>query len=210
MKSRFLTVLACLLLLTIGMMAAPKLGITRQQAEAIGPEEYNTLLQRFNIGDSTLTLEEVAKVYFGSPRQKGYTEFTDMGRINGLRAERRYGEVLPLALKALETDPINLTLLFRTYASAVNAPEHKFDNIARTAQTRLLQICDLIFASGDGVNEQTPFEVNSKADIEQFLTNYVQVERIDGISQMGPLTVALVKLPGRDEPAYLFFRATAK
>lgn len=206
MKTKLTVLILLFLIESFSLSAASKLSITRQEAEATEPVEYAALLQRFNQGDTTLTLDEVAKVYFAAPKQSAYQAQTDMSRINSLRAERRYGELLPLALRGLEKDPVNLTLLFRAYASAVNAPEHKFDNIAKSTQIRLNQICDMIFASGDGVNEQTPFEVLTTPDIEQFLSNYVQVERIDGLSKMGPLTVALVKLPGRDEPAYLFFR----
>lgn len=166
------------------------------------PESYASLLDRFNTGDSTLTADEVAMVYFGAPAAGKTVPEADYSRINALRSERRYSEMMPLCAEALKSDPVSLTLLFRTFAGAYN------NNDAATqasASTRVNQLCDAIFASGTGVTETDPFRVVAKADIEQFLNNYLRVDRILGMSAMGALTVAQVQLPGREEPAYLYF-----
>ena len=74
------------------------------------------------------------------------------------------------------------------------------------ASERVNQLCDAIFRSGKGVDTSDPFEVVIDSDIEQFLINYLQVEQILDSAMLGPLTVVKVKLPGRDDPAYLYFR----
>lgn len=168
------------------------------------PEAYSTLLKRFNSGDESLTPEEVATVYYGSATLAPQPS-RDYTAINSLRASRRFGEMKPLCIKALDSDPVSLTLLFRLFAAAYNAPEGRDEATVASAGTRINQLCDAIFASGTGVTETEPFHVVSEGDIEQFLLNYVRVDSILGMARQGQLSVAHVKLPGRDEPAYLYF-----
>lgn len=179
---------------------------------AVDYQSHNTpqrtvLVERFNAGDSTLTPGEVADVYYGAVFTDGFTPAgRDYAQINTLRRDRRYGEMKPLCVEALKADPTSLTLLFRTFAAAFNAPGGRDGALMESARTRINQICDAIFASGTGTTEDSPFEVACRADIEQFLTNFLQVDEILGMAEMGPLTVANVRLPGREEPAYLYFR----
>lgn len=166
------------------------------------PAEYQSLLRRFESGDQSLTPEQVAFVYYGAPAGGAAPSKADLGKINDLRSQRRYAEMLPLCQEALKTHPVELTLLFRAFAAGANTGNPA---VQSNAQVRVNQLCDAIFASGKGVTEVEPFIVVSEADVEQFLNNYIQVDRILGIARQGKLIVSQVELPGRQEPAYLYF-----
>lgn len=171
----------------------------------VSPEVLAGLNDRFVSGDTTLTTAEVATVYYSTVFAPGYSPRRDYADINALRAERRYAEMLPLCEEALKTDPTSLTLLFRTFAGAYNTSLPDKSALLQNTQTRINQICDAIFASGKGVIEESPFEVVAAGDIEQFLTNYLQVDATEGYSARGPLTVAKVRLSGHPEPVFLYF-----
>lgn len=180
----------------------------RQMIDA-DPKAYSNLVERFATGDTTLTPDEVATVYYGSATLSDQPS-RDYTAINSLRTSRRFGEMMPLCTEALKSDPVSLTLLFRLFAAAYNAPSGRDEATVASAGTRINQICDAIFASGTGVTESDPFHVVSESDIEQFLLNYVRVDSITGMAQQGPLTVAQVQLPGREETAYLYFLPSHK
>lgn len=177
-----------------------------QSLRATDPAVVASLSERFVSGDTTLTVDEVSTVYYSTVFAPGYSPARDYSEINRLRADRRYAEMLPLCEEALKSDPVSLTLLFRTFAAAFNYPDGRKTELLENSRTRVNQICDAIFASGKGVIEDSPFEVVANADIEQFLTNYLQVESILGTAQQGDLTVAQVRLPGQSEPIFLYFR----
>ncbi|MBD5185932.1 MAG: DUF4919 domain-containing protein [Bacteroidales bacterium] len=170
------------------------------------PAAYTALLNRFNAPDSTLTAEEVATVYYGAPAA-GMAPAADYSEINNLRLQRRFADMLALSTEALKADPVSLTLLFRTFAGAYNSNDAA---TVESARVRINQLCDAIFASGSGVTEAEPFCVVSEADVEPFLVNYLYVDHIIGMAHQGPLVVAQVQLPGREEPAYLYFLPTSR
>lgn len=171
---------------------------------AMNTPERSALVERFVAGDTTLTPDQIDIVYYGAVFAPGYAALPrSYDTINALRAERRFDEMMPLCRKALADDPTNLTLLFRAFAGAYNTGDTAMKD---NASERVNQLCDAIFRSGKGVDTSDPFEVVIDSDIEQFLINYLQVEQILDSAMLGPLTVAKVKLPGRDEPAYLYFR----
>lgn len=177
-----------------------------QALRSTDPATLATLNERFVSGDTTLTVDEVATVYYTTVFAPGYSSRRDYSAINAMRADRRYAEMLPLCEEALKSDPVSLTLLFRTFAAAFNHPDGRKTDLLENARTRVNQVCDAIFASGKGVIEDSPFEVVAEADIEQFLTNYLQVDAILGTANQGELTVTRVRLPGQSEPIFLYFR----
>lgn len=198
---RFLTFLAAVLVPAMWLGA-----VNYDDLRKVSPERLNSLNERFVAGDTTLTPDEVATVYYSTVFAPGYSSKRDYKEINALRAERRYSEMMPLCEEALKSDPTSLTLLFRTFAGAYNAPGGRDSKRLENARTRINQICDAIFASGKGVVEESPFEVVAGGDIEQFLTNYLQVDAIEGYAARGPLTAAKVRLSGHPDPVFLFFR----
>ena len=159
---------------------------------AMNTPERSALVERFVAGDTTLTPDQIDIVYYGAVFAPGYAALPrSYDTINALRAERRFDEMMPLCRKALADDPTNLTLLFRAFAGAYNTGDTAMKDNASERK---------------GVDTSDPFEVVIDSDIEQFLINYLQVEQILDSAMLGPLTVVKVKLPGRDDPAYLYFR----
>lgn len=199
-----LTLLTAVITGTLALTA-----VNYDELRNVSPEVMAGLNDRFISGDTTLTTAEVSTVYYSTVFSPGYSPQRDYTDINALRAERRYAEMLPLCEEALKTDPTSLTLLFRTFAGAYNTSGDRKSTLLKNTQTRINQICDAIFASGKGVIEESPFEVVATGDIEQFLTNYLQVDAIEGYSARGPLTVAKVRLSGHPEPVFLYFNVAA-
>lgn len=194
-----LSTLACLTALTIAAS-----GVDYQ---SMNTADRASLVTRFQNGDTTLTGSEIAKVYYGSVFDPGFIPGgRDYSTINSLRSARRYREMLPMCIEALKSDPSSLTLLFRTFAGAFNNPDGRDQALVDKTRIQVNQVCDAIFASGTGVTEDSPFEVVAHDDIEQFLINYLQVDSITGTAEMGKLTVAKVKLPGKEEQVYLYFK----
>ena len=110
-----------------------------------------------------------------------------------------------LAAAALESDPTNLTLLFKAYASAAASTDPAVNTKASVYQSRLLQICDLILASGLGVTDSSPYIVVRPADMDEFLVKYIQPAQIVGKSKIGKLEAAKVVIDGVPDEVILYF-----
>lgn len=167
----------------------------------------DALVSRFNAGDSTLTSDDIAIVYYGACLTPGFAAAPhDYAEINRLRAAGDYAAMMPLCAEALKTDPASLTLLFRSFAGAFNAAERDAALI-ESLKTRINQVCDAIFASGSGVTETDPYKVAAEPDIDLFINNYLGIPEITDRGTLGHLQVRKVKMENREEPVYLFFEA---
>lgn len=165
---------------------------------------YARLMEKFKSGQQ-LTAEEAATIYYGSALQPGFNaekQYTAMlEAYNSGNTEKAF----KLCEEALEKDPTNLGVLFKAYASAVSSKDAATKAKAPVMQTRLLAICDAIFASGTGVRETSPYVVIRPADIEEFLVKYMQPQSIEGHANVGELFAAKVRLEGIEDDVILYF-----
>jgi uncharacterized protein YciI len=125
---------------------------------------YETLFDRYVLGDSTLTLEEKRHVYYGYSFQDKYapyetSEYSDSVRLylqkdtlsdSDLESVVRFSELL---LKENPFDMRALNYLAFSCHSLKNEPK------AVLCFNKLTTIMDAIMSSGDGISEETAFSV---------------------------------------------------
>lgn len=197
--------IAIAMLVTLGSVAtaSAQSQITQAQIENL-TGNYTTLLPKFKNGESLLPTEAMA-VYYGAARQPGFTP--DAQHTSMMQAYET-GNMLQahnLAMKGLQSDPTNLTLLFKAYASAVAGNDTDAKTLAPKLLTRINNICDAIFNSGLGVSEASPYLYTHQSDIEEFLLKYIRPSSVIGKSKLGDLDVYKVTLEGIADPVYLYF-----
>lgn len=138
---------------------------------------YPDLMTRYELGDSTMTIEEQRHLYYGYVFQPSYNP-ADTSQYNQKMAtalnkqhfsDRDYDEILSHADALLAEDPFNLRALnakLLVYAQKNNVEVYK-----KIAQQRNI-IQRAIVSSGDGISKTTPYyviKVSHEYDILGFL-----------------------------------------
>ncbi len=138
---------------------------------------YSDLMERYELGDSTMTVDEQRHLYFGYIFQPAYNP-VDTSQYNTKMAgvlnkqyfsDRDYDDILEYADALLTEDPFNLRALnakLLVYAQKNNAEAYK-----KTARKRNI-VQQAIVSSGDGIEKSTPYYVIKVAheyDILSFL-----------------------------------------
>lgn len=125
---------------------------------------YADLMSRYELGDSTMTLEEQSHLYFGYVFQPGYNP-TDTSEYNTKIAtilskqyftDSDYDKILEYADALLQSDPFNMRALnakLLVYAQKNNAEAYKKIAIKRNIIQRA------ITGSGDGMSKKTAYYV---------------------------------------------------
>lgn len=167
--------------------------------------DYTSLLNRFKAGE-TLPVQDAATVYYGAVLAPGFNAAKEYKDVMEAYASGNVAKAYALAEDALESDPTNLALLFKAYASAAASTDAAVREKAAVYQSRLLQICDLIFSSGLGVTDSSPYVVARPADMEEFLVKYIQPAQIAGRSKVGNLDAAKVVIEGVPDEVIMYFK----
>lgn len=179
-------------------------GADLRQTVAEGAGSYSTLLSRFNAGE-TLTPGEITVVYYGSASQPGFNASATYPAVMNAYNAGDYAKAYSLATKALDTDPTNLALLFKAYACAASMTDPTANAQASKLQNRLLQICDIIFASGQGVTDSSPYMVTRPSDMDEFLSKYIQPTAIRSRATVGGLQAVKATIEGVPDEVILYF-----
>lgn len=210
MKRIFLTLAASALIAGASMTAqaaqAPELHITPTQIGATvkqQPDRFKKLTDRFVAADSTLTLEEVATVYYGSAYSPSFTSSNAYAAVEDAYKSGDYAKALQLIDAALATDPANLGLLFKGFGAATS-----LSDAARAAnyQRRLAGVCDVIFNSGMGVTDVSPYVVVRPSDRDEFIAKYLQPVSISGSATLGDIDAVKMKIDGVADEVILYFK----
>lgn len=206
---RLKTLLVGIALISCTLPAAHAEGIKpnvdRNTIESASRESgYASLLTRFKSGE-TLPIQDMATVYYGSALAPGFNPDKRYDDVMTSYDSGNIAKAHELAAAALESDPTNLTLLFKAYASAAASTDPAVNTKASVYQSRLLQICDLILASGLGVTDSSPYIVVRPADMDEFLVKYIQPAQIVGKSKIGKLEAAKVVIDGVPDEVILYF-----
>ncbi|MDE5801144.1 MAG: DUF4919 domain-containing protein [Paramuribaculum sp.] len=191
------------LLATSAATAQTPTHLTPQQIEA-ATADYTTMLPRFEAG-TELPAANAAAVYFGAAKQKGFNPDTQHTAMLQAYESGNMLQAHQLAMKGLKSDPTNLTLLFKAYASAVAGNDADAKKESPKLLARIHNVCDAIFNSGMGVSEMSPYMVTHPSDIEEFILKYIRPTAIQGKSKLGELDVYKVTIDGIAEPVYLYF-----
>ncbi len=203
---RFLTLLllASAISATITAQSKPTIATDRPtiSATAADNESYKALTDRFASGHQ-LQPQEIAVIYYGTAMQPGFdanVQYTDIARTY---AAGDYTTALSLIWKALAKDPANLYLLFTGYGCARSLDNHE---AASLLQQRLTQVCDMIFSSGNGVAQDSPFVILRPSDIDEFIIKYIQPDSIVGRAKIDGLEAVRVTLEGVPNDVIFYFR----
>lgn len=123
------------------------------------PEQFKTMILRFESGDSSLTIEELATLYYGSFFSTEYTYAGASPALVELKKKEDYENAMALCLKELGKSPCSIDLLFDAWLFAKNLGQ---DN--KLYETRLNQVLSVILASGDGREQKTAYKVVDISD----------------------------------------------
>lgn len=182
----------------------PKADKTAISAE-ISSGNYSKNLEKFNSG-TPLSEEEATIVYYGSALQPGFNATASTEDIISTFNVGKTDKAFRMCEKALESDPTNLTVLFKAYASAVASNDPAIKSKAPVIQNRILAVCDAIFASGTGVSDASPYVVIRSSDINEFLVKYIQPEKILGQAKIGGLEAVKVSLDNTRDNVIFYFK----
>lgn len=173
------------------------------------PASRASLLSRFESGDRTLTPAQMAVVYYGEAFTPGHKPASSYPEVDAAYARKDYPGTLVLVDKVLESNPVALNQLFRGYVCSKVSADAAVKARATTFENRINNICDLIYATGTGVTDDSPFLVLSDEDALAFVRNYLQPTEILGtsaISGMPDMTAVKVKWPDQQDPVIFYFR----
>lgn len=153
------------------------------------PGDYKVLLDRFVAADTTLTSQEVAKVYYGFPFTPFYEPSDTFPDVHTAFKEKNYGEVARLAEEALQLNPVSLAMTMIALEAYQNdAGDHPGLNARKMAQRRDF-LLSAIIDSGKGTDPSTPFYVISDDDRQTFLYNVLGIGDVIGTSPVGDSNV---------------------
>lgn len=121
--------------------------------------QFEQLITRFENGDTTLTLEDIANIYYGSFYSTNYSYVDASQSLEDKMKEKDYANAFILCKEELKQSPASLDLLFKASICAQNT------GISEDVYSqRIVQILDVIFASGDGRSEKTAYKVVAVSD----------------------------------------------
>lgn len=153
---------------------------------------YNRLMQRFVDNDTTLTLADYHKLYYGSAFKAGYNPMNETPLRDSLyrvfvkaqSGEVDFGKVKSLAQRILDQIPFDI----RTLDPASYACRMLNDNAtAAKIEFKMGRLIETIYNSGDGLTEETPF-------IVVLVANETDVIRALGFTLAGTTSIQSGKL----------------
>jgi hypothetical protein len=141
--------------------------IKKQIEDPQSPMFYPALMARFEKGDS-LSAEELKHVYYGSAFLPGYDPYNASSPESFVKLyqEKRFGEAIPIGLKELARDPVNLKLTFRML---VCYNQTKNNDSAMLFARRHIGLMDAIYNSGEGTSEDKAMVVLRVSDEYEIL-----------------------------------------
>ena len=170
---------------------------------AQSPIEYKGLVDRFVQADTTLTIEELSTVYYGTPFYVGFT----MGKydaqledlyINASTVEQ-YDVVSLVAQRALNESPASFDLIVKAIVGANNGSDENAKEQLENLRTRYAMIFAVINASGSGILPEGPFYVISQSDKLRYLAHgYGAIEVLDESGIKDCKAVKINRIAGDD------------
>ena len=175
---------------------------------AQNPGEYQALMNRFLIGDTTLTLDQVAKIYYGYAFSYDYDPTDHNDAVTRAYDSRDYAETWRLCEDALRINPVSLDLTIKALVAANNGNDEKARKNISTLQNRYAMLTDLILASGKGTSPESPFIVICEDDMGRIVSNVICVESTTGRATVRDIDAIKVKLPTSSRQHILYFDNT--
>ncbi len=172
------------------------------------PSNYRNLTNRFLIGDSTLTLDEMATVYYGYAFSSDYDPTDRYSEIEKAYSDLDYEKTWKLCSEALKYNPVSLDLTIKALVAANNGTDEKARALIPTLQNRYDLISTIILSSGMGTTTESPFIVICDEDMGRIIRNVICVESTIGRATVRNLDAIKVKMPTSDRQHILYFDNT--
>lgn len=169
------------------------------------PEKYQALTNRFLIGDSTLTVDEMAIVYYGYAFTTDYDPTDRYDEIERAYGSLDYDRTWKLCFEALKYNPVSLDLTIKALVAANNGTDAKARALIPTLQNRYDLISTVILSSGMGTTTESPFIVINDDDLGRIIRNVICVESTVGRATVRNLDAIKVKMPTSDRQHILYF-----
>lgn len=175
----------------------------------MNPGRYRELNERFLQADTTLTVDELNTVYYGSSFTPDYEPTQTYPRIENSLDEQDYEMAGMLADMALESNPTSLAL----YIMGLEAAEKGADNAENHIRLAKLgfkvdMLASTILLSGRGTNAQDPFFVISTSDMMRIVRNVFGATRIVDRAKVGDIDAVKITLPGSEREHIIYFDNT--
>ena len=163
---------------------------------------YDSLVTRFANCDTTLTNEEIARIYYGYSFTKRYSPYSSNSEINKTYKNKDYKKALKMSKKLLKSNPVSLDLLLISFVSSSNL---KQETLALSARTRFNQIVSMIFDAGDG-SEENPLKVICVDDEYAILRTCYDIKNFKGQAlTQNMCDKMMVVLEGEENPIGIYF-----
>lgn len=172
------------------------------------PSHYRELSQRFEQGDTTMTLPEIATVYYGYSFTPNYQPTDHYDEIVSAYEAKDYETTARMVKEALTVNPVSLDLLVLGSLSAnhLHTDEGRTDALRYRRQVSML--IDMIFETGTGIISESPFYVICDGDIYRILHNIMGVDNVIGKSGLGALDAYKFTFAGSPREHILYFNNT--
>ena len=169
MKTKII-ILGCLMV-CIGMLCNAQ-NTKSSRTNNSKQDAYKTLMQRYNAGDTTLTVNDYATIYYGFANTDDYNGSMGYGEedVDDLMASENYTEALNSAREILQRCPVSLKGLNQYLSAAIQlkTPENELIPYIH----HFFGLLSAIAASGDGHSKRTAYAVicvNDEYEILKFL-----------------------------------------
>ena len=166
----------------------------------MGQAQYDSLLNRFQAQDTTLSIVDLQSVYYGSAFYGNPSKGLNNKRLNAIfEAEGNKGAILYVD-SVLTSSPLNLDALRTRFILAYNENDSVVTRAYFWQYDRLL---DAIYATGDARNEETALHVVC-VDDEYTIMYYVMQVRPEGQTLTSSLCdkIDIVTKNGTKLPVY--------
>ena len=205
-RSSIVALLALFSLMGAGAVERPVIDLNSIKVDVtMSPSKYRELLNRLIDGDSTLTINEMATVYYGYASTYDYNPSLSYEEIHEAFDLPDYSKVYRLAIAALDRDPLSVDLTAMALVAAEREPGDEAARMKERLQQRYNKLVELILLSGRGTVPESPFIVISESDLQAILRYVLYINEVVERGYFGSYDVVRAKYPQGDRDIVLFF-----
>lgn len=179
-----------------------------EQKVKSNPAGYTALLNRFVAGDTTLTIGEMATVYYGYAYTKDFNPDEHFDKARDAYRKKDYPVASYLSSEALVKNPVSLDMTVIGLVSATRSTVERIKANVPDLQARFDMLATIILSSGKGTDCDSPFMVLSADDTERIVKNVLGAQEIIGHAKVGTIDAVKMRFPGQDREHILYFSVT--
>lgn len=169
------------------------------------PGRYSDLMNRFISGDTTLTTNDMATVYYGYAFSSDYDPTDHYADLSKAYDDGDYKATWKLAKQALEYNPVSLDLTIKALVAANNISDPEAHKMIPVLQNRYGMISQVILESGSGISVDSPFIVICEDDISRIIRNVIGAESLLGSASIKGFEAIKITLPDDERQHILYF-----